>query len=377
MLKKIWEYFKLIWLIYFDPIFFNSKMKPITLIRFNALAGYCREPQTLYMAEEVSWFEHSEERVIGIIIRDREDSEFGGVVLARDRNDRFCSVLITQFYPSQRRAEAFLHREMEKLSMAPDEEYFQGDEEGSPVDFFSSIAADERLNPSFVKLRDEPGFSPARGILEPMMRWYEDADGNFVEQFQTGGFDARIWELCLFATFTELGYKIDRTHAAPDFSCIGVPGEFAVEAVTVNATQDEAGKEVPAPPLNTEDEVFAFLREYMPIKFGSPLTSKLAKKYWEKPNVAGKPLLFAIQDFSSPGSMIRTRSGLPIYLYGYDHDWEYNDEGQLIITPRKVEFHQWGQKKYLPGFLIYLVPKTLAPFYLATAVQSPNLTVWV
>ena len=231
MLKKIWEYFKLIWLIYFDPIFFKSKMKPITLIRFNALAGYCREPQTLYMAEEVSWFEHSEERVIGIIIRDREDSEFGGVVLARDRNDRFCSVLITQFYPSQRRAEAFLHREMEKLSMAPDEEYFQGDEEGSPVDFFSSIAADERLNPSFVKLRDEPGFSPARGILEPMMRWYEDADGNFVEQFQTGGFDARIWELCLFATFRLQNWQ--------------PPLRYQENTVTVNATQDD-GKEVPA-----------------------------------------------------------------------------------------------------------------------------------
>jgi len=40
-----------------------------------------------------------------------------------------------------------------------------------------------------------------------MMRFYEDTDGNFVEQFQTTAFDACIWELYLFATFTELGYS--------------------------------------------------------------------------------------------------------------------------------------------------------------------------
>jgi hypothetical protein len=33
----------------------------------------------------------------------------------------------------------------------------------------------------------------------------------------------------------------------------------------------------------------------MPIKYAGPLTAKLAKKYWEKKHVKGKPLLFAIQ----------------------------------------------------------------------------------
>ena len=104
-------------------------------------------------------------------------------------------------------------------------------------------------------------------------------------------------KLYLFATFVEMGYRIDRIHAVPDFACTGVLGEFTVEAMTVNPTRDKTGQIIPPPSRNTQKELRDFLSEYMPIKFGSTLTSKLAKKYWEKPNVAGKPLLFAIQDF--------------------------------------------------------------------------------
>ena len=86
---------------------------------------------------------------------------------------------------------------------------------GYGVDFFTPVRPTEALNPSFVRLVTEEGFSAARGIIEPMMRWYEDADGNFVEQFQTSGFDPRIWELYLFAALSEVGYLIDRSRSAP------------------------------------------------------------------------------------------------------------------------------------------------------------------
>lgn len=45
-----------------------------------------------------------------------------------------------------------------------------------------------------------------------MMNWYEDVDGNFVEQFQSSAFDARLWELYLYAMFVELGYGFDRKY---------------------------------------------------------------------------------------------------------------------------------------------------------------------
>src|SRR3546814_15734503 len=80
-----------------------------------------------------------------------------------------------------------------------------------------------------------------------MMRFHEDADGNFIEQFQTTGFDPRLWELYLFATFNELGYARDSAVAVPDFILTGLPGRLAIEANTANPP----GRVAPPPPNPT------------------------------------------------------------------------------------------------------------------------------
>lgn len=90
------------------------------------------------------------------------------------------------------------------------------------------------------------------------MRWYEDVDGNFIEQFQTTAFDARLWELYLFATLVEMGYVFDRTKAAPDFIARGLYGTFALEAVTVNQTRDKTGAIVTPPEIDTPEQEDAF-----------------------------------------------------------------------------------------------------------------------
>lgn len=87
------------------------------------------------------------------------------------------------------------------------------------------------------------------------MHWYEDADGNFGEQFQTTGFDARIWELYLFAALSEAGYIIDKSAPAQDFAAVGPLGEFLVEATTVNPSINAEGNVVPIPPTDTEERM--------------------------------------------------------------------------------------------------------------------------
>jgi hypothetical protein len=84
-----------------------------------------------------------------------------------------------------------------------------------------------------VQLTQNQGWAAARTVIEHMMPWYNDVDGNFVEQFQTTGFDPRIWEIYLFATLTESGYLLDRTAPMPDFVAFGPAGPIAVEATTV------------------------------------------------------------------------------------------------------------------------------------------------
>lgn len=325
-------------------------MRPLPLLRFNALAGYSRHPGALFRAQEVAWFEHGHERVLGALIRDRTDGDFGGLVFGRDRRGRFRWIAGTEFYDSPRYAEAMLRRLMEQKSMQPDEQFYQGDESGAPLNLFSPVVAKDSQHPHFRQLAETEGYSPAREIIEPGMKWYDDPDGNFVEQFQTSGFDARIWELYLFETFVELGYIVQRPDPAPDFLCSGLSGEFAVEAVTCNPTRDSTGNIIPPPSTQSLEDRRNFLRHYMPIKFGSPLFSKLNKKYWEHPDVAGKPLVLAIQDFSAPASMTFTRSALHLYLYGYDHEFWHDENGALHINPVRIGTHRWGDKEISSGF---------------------------
>ncbi len=325
-------------------------MKPITELRFNALAGYAKDPRTPLYAEERAWFEHADERVLGLLIRDRADNDYGGMVFARDELQQYRWTRGTDFVASERRAAALLRPALEQAAMAPDEEHHQGHRNPKPVDFFAPVVRPERLNADFAKLVGSEDFSPARGIIEPMMRWYEDVDGNFIEQFQTTGFDARLWELYLFAAFSEAGLAFERNEVAPDYLVSGLNGRAAVEAVTINPTLDRKGKVVPPPPIETPLEIGTFLREYMPIKYGSALYSKLVREYWAKPHVRGLPFALAIQDFSAPGTMPLTRTPLQVYLYGHDHDWCHDETGKLIVTPRRVQAHRWREKEIPSGF---------------------------
>lgn len=325
-------------------------MRSISRLRFDALAAYARDPRAHVFSEELGYFEHSNERVLGILIRDRTDDDYAGLVLARDELHHYRWIKGTNFHPTPRRASALLRRELELSAMRSDETYHQGHKRRKPVDFFTPVVERELLNPAFRRLIEGEQFSSARGIIEPMMRWYYDVDGNFIEQFQTTGFDARVWELYFFAMLTELSFLIDRTEPAPDFLAESSIGKIAIEAVTVNPTEKGMGTLGELPDQNTEEGMWAYRNEYMPIKFGSALYSKLRKRYWTKKHVRGIPLVLAVQDFSLPGSMTYTGSALGLYLYGYDHDPSRDEEGRLIVTPRRIITHNWGEKQIPSGF---------------------------
>jgi len=324
-------------------------VKSISESRFNAFAGYARRPIAALTANEVEFFEVDDGRIVGMVVEDMTDRDFGGLVIAQDAHKRFRCVRITEFKPTIEEAREALAIEMAIAKQAPPEDFYQGDEQGEAVDFFAPVREQEVLNPDFVKLSVEDGYSPARSIIDPMMRWYEDADGNFVEQFQTSGFDQRIWELYLFATFTELGFEIDRSKNIPDFCCRGLFGEFTAEAVTVGPTK-QGGKIVKPPNIESDKDRLDYLNNYMPIKFGSALYSKLGKKYWEYDHVQGKPFVLAIHDFSAPGSMVYTRSALEAYAFGFSHEFERSEDGTLRILPRKIVEHRWGDKIIPSGF---------------------------
>src|ERR1019366_5920566 len=226
----------------------------------------------------------------------------------------------------------------------------QGDESGTAVDFFAPVVDREKLHPKFLRLASGYEFSAARAIIGAMMRWYEDIDGNFVEQFQTTGFNARVWEVYLFAALTEANLKLERPDPAPDFLARGLVGEFALEATTINPTVGSDGQPAATPRPQTDQEKEEYVQHYLPIRYAGPLVAKLGKKYWNRPEASGKPLVFAIQDFHDTMSMTYSGSALPTYLYGYTHTAQYDGEGRLTVGPHQITEHRWDTKVVPSGF---------------------------
>jgi hypothetical protein len=116
---------------------------------------------------------------------------------------------------------------------------------------------------------------------------FPDVDGNFIREFQTGGFSPRVLELAVFAYLKEQGYTLDRARPAPDFVISG-DTPMAIEVTTSNPpdgqdpddTDPSAGLMRLVPDdLRTAEQEFVF-------QTGKALRSKLLKRnaaglaYW-------------------------------------------------------------------------------------------------
>lgn len=196
-------------------------------------------------------------------------------------------------------------------------------------------------------------------MIQEVAYSYVDVDGNYIKDFQSTGFDARLWELYLYIYFYNSGFTINSDFHAPDYLLDYFGYECGVEAVTVNSSKD-----FDEPPPSNPNEIFAYLRDYMPIKFGSPLYSKLKKKYWLQDHMKDKPFVIAIHDYHMEstektfGSMTWSRQALMDYLYGRrvklkkDANGnllpEYDENGKLMSEP--VTEHTWKTKTIPSNF---------------------------
>lgn len=325
-----------------------TSIRSIEERRFAALAGYTREPNYLQAVQEYDWLESDDGRVLGSLTWDRFDYDFGWIALARDAQLRFRAVGVDASLPSSAVARERLIAAMTSLQGKPDSAFHQGDEAGQAVDFLTPLRPMDELAPIFRGLIENAGYSPARGLVEAMMRYHEDADGNFVEQFQTTGFDARIWELYLFATFTELGFARVPNVQVPDFVLEGLAGRLGVEATSSNPTQGAA----PAFPRSPE-ALKPYLENYIPIKLGRALRRKLDKPrpYWSSPEMKGTPFVIALQDFHGPGAMRFIVPAATEYVFGVRHS--------LVGGKRHVEWikeHRFDDAALPSGF--FRLPKS-------------------
>jgi hypothetical protein len=219
------------------------------------------------------------------------------------------------------------------------------------VDLFTTVVPADRQHPAFRGIFHR-AYEPARRVLADIAATFNDKDGNFVKDFQTTGFDARLWELYLHVYLRFDGFDLDETKSVPDYIATKAARTVFIEAVTVNPTDAKtAGETEKAASGLTGWDLFSYrMQNVYPIKFGSPLFSKLKKKYWEQEHVRGQPFVLAIEDFHDAGSMVWTASALELYLYGHNYDWYHEVSGELVVVPDAIGKHQHGTKQIPSGF---------------------------
>lgn len=325
-------------------------VKQMDVKRFNALVAHSRSPAAAYFSEEVAWFSNEEETVLGVLLHDDSDNDFVGIILGRDEAGRFRCFDQEVSIPTEEEARAWIERAIKWHSRDGVAQFPQGDYT-KPLDLFTPIVPTAKYHPGFVTLLRDESFIPARKMISEIMPHYVDVDGNFVEQFQTTGFDARVWELYLHSYLTEEQLFLNREFDRPDFFVKKYGKSVAIEATIVGRSKDNPPSLFKAAPsLPDVDEVRRRQENELPIKFGSPLYSKLKKKYWELDHVKDLPLVFAIADFHDDQSMLWSSTALINYLYGVRHDYHFDENGKLVIDPIKIETHKVGDKEIPSGF---------------------------
>jgi len=313
--------------------------------------SFSKLPAADIYGEEKEWYADHLENILGAIILDKADQDWLYVVLGRDEDGQFKCIDVQINFDTIGKARTKLIGKIEEYSTRGQTTFPQGGWSGKKNEIFKPVVPEEKLDPLFKLVAFDEGNSSAKTAIKEIAYCLEDVDGNFIQQFQTAGFNPRLWELYLYAFFHEQRFVISREFRAPDYVVTKFGVKLCIEATTVNPTEGIPVKgpseEIGFPP---PEEIEENLKDFIPIKFGSSLNSKLAKKYWTKPHVSGNPFIIAIADFHDRGSMVWSTQGLIRYLYGYDYVEERDEDGNLTIRPQKIEKHVYGKKEISSGF---------------------------
>ncbi|MBM7830869.1 hypothetical protein JOE59_001574 [Agromyces cerinus] len=312
--------------------------------RFDAYVVWARGVGPLPPITEVEWLEVKPAKVLATVFVDLTDRDLNSAVLAPDLAGKYRAVETLQSHTNIPDAVNGTAESMVRVLKNYNNARTQGDEKPS-ADFFAKVVKESKLHTRFKYLRDSPSAVAAKRLIEIAMRWYDNQDGSYVEQFQTTGFDPRVWELYLWAMLREAGYRVEQPKPAPDFLARGILGDFYIEATTANPPPPNLV--VPLP--ETAEAIHDYIHNYLPTRFSGPLWAKLQKRYWEREGVQDIPFVIAVQDFHQDLSMTWSQSALFEYLYGVRIE-EVESDGKVQKVEVPVTDLEWGDKRLPSGF---------------------------
>lgn len=217
----------------------NELVKEISEEKFKAYAGLTIHPIAEYFSQQIAWFSNNRENILGVLLFDLIDHDFNCVLMGRDEIGQFRAFDVATDFNNPNAAVFWIYSSIEKLTIEDKILFTQGDKtNGDFVDFFQDVVPIEKQHPYYQLLKNSPFWSPAKKLIQEIMPHYRDIDGNFIEQFQSTGFDQRLWELYLFNYFKEEKLEVIREYDYPDFILKYGDDEIGVEAVTISRKTD-------------------------------------------------------------------------------------------------------------------------------------------
>ncbi|WP_213740464.1 hypothetical protein [Bradyrhizobium sp. dw_411] len=227
---------------------------------------------------------------------------------------------------------------------------------------FSTKKPKKLLHPSFETLSSSPWSKSTRRMMNDAFARFVERDGNFIEQFQTTGFNTRTFELFVSELLHAEGFVPVGNDPQPDFTVEKDGLKLSIECTTANPSGNDSGL-LAYRIVNARDADLADIRDRqhntLPIRIAGALRAKMlhrvdkkngGKAYWELPHVAGHPFVLAIQTFHEHGSLAFSNAGVIRYLYGIEHRPSWDGEGSLVIETNRVEQHRHEEKEIPSGF---------------------------
>ena len=173
-------------------------MTEISKGEFDAIC-YARNARMMPILREVKYYKDDSGVLYGIIAQDMTDGDYGAVVLGRDGKKRFRAIEPPiRFYNTPEEALVELKKKFKKLVAEGHSIYEQGDEKGKPNELYKVATKNDNIHRSFVELMDNPIYDTAKEFIGEAVYAYIDVDGNYIKDFQSTGFNARLWELYLY-----------------------------------------------------------------------------------------------------------------------------------------------------------------------------------
>lgn len=213
------------------------------------------------------------------------------------------------------------------------------------VDLFQPIVPESKMHESFKAVRSSIGHAGCRRLMNEIFNEMESPDNHFIEQFQTQGFDARVFELGIFAFLKECNLRVSQEYERPDFIVSN-----SVEEVCIEVTSSNPPDHLKLTNLAThfgelsQEQLFAKITDELPIRLGSPLFSKLKKNYWKLPQCQDKAMVLAIAAFHEPMASQYPVTSLCNYLYGTHSFPTWTKDGKLVINTEEIKKHQVEDK---------------------------------